>query len=214
MGGKRVVVVGAGDTGRTALEIVRALNRDGAGLEILGFLDDDTDKRSVLGLPVLGDVGWAARHPELSYVLGVGVPETKRAIVERLGTAAVQFLSLIHPRATVLDSTQVGRGVLVNAGAVVVHDTRLGDFVTINLNATVGHDCILEDFVTVSPGANVAGRVHVGTGAVIGPNATVLQDLAVGPWATVGAGTVVIKEVPPRVVVFGNPARVVDRKVD
>ena len=63
-------------------------------------------------------------------------------------------------------------------------------------------------------GANIAGRARVRTGAMIGLNATVLGNITVGPWTTVGAGAVVLKEVPTRAVVFGNPARVVDRKAD
>lgn len=211
---ERVVVIGGGDVGRTALEIIWALKRSGAQNEVQGFLDDDAGKRYVRDLPVLGNVEWAVHHPENSYILALAIPEAKRDIIERLGNSAVKFLTLIHPRATVLDSVHVGRGVMVNAGAVVVHDARLGDFVSVNLNATVGHDCVLDEFVTVNPGANIAGRVHLGRGVMIGLNASVLQNLTVGPWATVGAGAVVVKEVSPHIVVFGNPARVVDRKVD
>lgn len=213
MKSQRIVIVGAGDYGRTALEITRALNEKGSRFEVLGFLDDDAKKTSIAGIPVLGGLGWATKHPEVTYVLAVADPEAKRVIVDQLGKDAT-FVGLIHPRAMILDSVQVGRGVMVSAGALVVHDARLGDFVLVNLNATIGHDCVLEEFVTVSPGANIAGRVRVQAGGFIGLNATVLENLTIGGWATVGAGAVVLKDVPTEAVVFGNPARVVDRKVN
>ena len=46
-------------------------------------------------------------------------------------------------------------------------------------------------------------------GASIGSGATILANLTVGEQAIVGAGSVVTKDVPPRAIVAGNPARVI-----
>ncbi len=45
-------------------------------------------------------------------------------------------------------------------------------------------------------------------GASIGSGATLLCGITVGEYAIVGAGSVVTRDVPPRAVVAGNPARV------
>jgi len=45
-------------------------------------------------------------------------------------------------------------------------------------------------------------------GARIGVNATLLPGITVGEDSLVGAGAVVTRDVPPRSVVVGNPARV------
>ena len=45
-------------------------------------------------------------------------------------------------------------------------------------------------------------------GASIGANATVICGHTIGEYAFVGAGAVVTRDVPPRAVVYGNPARV------
>ena len=49
-------------------------------------------------------------------------------------------------------------------------------------------------------------------GASIGSNATILCGITVGEGAIVGAGSVVTKDVPPRTIVAGNPAKVI-RKI-
>jgi acetyltransferase-like isoleucine patch superfamily enzyme len=49
----------------------------------------------------------------------------------------------------------------------------------------------------------------VARGASIGSGATLLPGVTVGREAIVGAGAVVTRDVPPRAVVVGNPARVV-----
>jgi acetyltransferase-like isoleucine patch superfamily enzyme len=44
-----------------------------------------------------------------------------------------------------------------------------------------------------------------------GANSTILPGIEIGKDAVVGAGAVVTKDVPPRTVVAGNPARVLRR---
>ena len=46
-------------------------------------------------------------------------------------------------------------------------------------------------------------------GAKIGANTTILPGVVIGEDALVGAGSVVVKDVPPRAVVAGNPARII-----
>lgn len=48
-------------------------------------------------------------------------------------------------------------------------------------------------------------------GASIGSGATILSNLTIGENAIVGAGSVVTKDVPPDVIVAGNPARLLRR---
>ena len=52
----------------------------------------------------------------------------------------------------------------------------------------------------------VPTRVH--KGASIGSGATILCGVTIGEGALVGAGSVVTRDVPPRAVVAGNPAKV------
>ena len=49
-------------------------------------------------------------------------------------------------------------------------------------------------------------------GASIGSNATILCGITVGEEAIVGAGSMVTKDVPPGVVVAGNPAQILRKR--
>jgi acetyltransferase-like isoleucine patch superfamily enzyme len=51
--------------------------------------------------------------------------------------------------------------------------------------------------------------VVIERGAFIGVHAVILPGVRVGEGAAVGAGAVVTRDVPPRTIVAGNPARVV-----
>lgn len=50
-------------------------------------------------------------------------------------------------------------------------------------------------------------RTVVSKGASIGSGATILSNVTIGERAIVGAGSVVTKDVPPSVIVVGNPAK-------
>jgi acetyltransferase-like isoleucine patch superfamily enzyme len=50
-------------------------------------------------------------------------------------------------------------------------------------------------------------------GASIGSGSTILCNVTIGEGAIVGAGSVVTKDVPPRTIVAGNPAKVL-RKIE
>jgi acetyltransferase-like isoleucine patch superfamily enzyme len=54
-----------------------------------------------------------------------------------------------------------------------------------------------------------AAPIVVGRNVWIGAGATVLQGVTIGDDAVVAAGAVVTRDVPPRVLVAGVPARVV-----
>lgn len=49
--------------------------------------------------------------------------------------------------------------------------------------------------------------------ASIGSNATILCGVTIGEGSLVGAGAVVTKDVPPNVIVAGNPARVLRERI-
>ena len=51
-------------------------------------------------------------------------------------------------------------------------------------------------------------QTTVKKGASIGSGATILANITIGEHAIVGAGSVVTKDVPPRSIVAGNPARI------
>jgi hypothetical protein len=51
--------------------------------------------------------------------------------------------------------------------------------------------------------------VHIGNNVWVGDHATVLKGVSIGDNSIVAACSVVTKDVPPNVIVAGNPARIV-----
>ena len=74
------------------------------------------------------------------------------------------------------------------------------------LHGDPGKPTILEDYVTVGHRA-VIHSAYIEQGCLIGIGAIVLDGVRVGAGSIVGAGSVVTKDVPPRSLVVGVPAK-------
>ena len=61
-------------------------------------------------------------------------------------------------------------------------------------------------------GSHVAGICRLEHGVTIGAGATVIDSLTIGRNSVIGAGSVVTKDIPPDVVAYGAPARVIRKK--
>ena len=112
---------------------------------------------------------------------------------------------------------------MVGRGATVENDTRIGARVRIQAEAYVTAYCELEDDVFIAPcvvttNDNFMGRTErrralmkgavIRRGARVGGAAILLPGVEIGEDAFVGAGAIVLRDVPPRTVVVGQPARV------
>ena len=120
----------------------------------------------------------------------------------------------------------LGDWVFVNSGATFMDSApiTIGHRAAIGPNVqfvTATHPVRPEDrFTDGDPGAmppftvhNIAKPITIGSHAWIGAGATILPGVTIGKGAVVGAGAVVTKDVPDRMIVAGNPARVI-RSVD
>lgn len=122
------------------------------------------------------------------------------------------------------DSTKIGA------------DTTIGSFVDIGKNVTIGKKCNIQAHVTISNGCILGNDVFIAPnssllndkypkstflnppvikdGAAIGGGVTILPNVTVGEKAVVGGGSVVSKDVKPKTVVAGSPAKFVMNLAD
>jgi sugar O-acyltransferase (sialic acid O-acetyltransferase NeuD family) len=204
------VVVGAGGHARVVADILRL-----TGHAISGFVDEvNTDRwgSEFEGVRILGGLDQLAvqltRGVRRAFI-AVGDCNARLRLAEVATDAGLGMPVLRHPKSIVASGVTLGSGSLVVAGAIVNPGARLGEQVIVNTAASIDHDCQIEDGVHVCPGARLAGGVFVGRGAWIGIGAILKEGLRIGAGSTIGAGSVVLEDVPPGVVAFGSPAKIV-----
>lgn len=85
--------------------------------------------------------------------------------------------------------------------------TRLGDDNWIMAYVHLAHDCQVTSHTVIANGTQLGGHVHVGEFAILGGLTAVHQFCHIGAHSITGAGTVVLQDIPPFIMVSGNPAR-------
>ncbi|MHC8411815.1 acyltransferase [Pseudomonas sp. Hz4] len=106
----------------------------------------------------------------------------------------------------------VGKGVWINLGCNITDPTlvRLGNNIALSDCTLFGHDGIV-GLLDVRFGTKLdsVGPIDIRDNCFIGYGAIIMPRVTIGPDSIVAAGAVVVKDVPPGVVVGGNPAKVI-----
>ncbi len=202
-----ILIIGAGGHGKVVADAILL-----KGGHLAGFLDDHagTIGTTVMGLPVLGkSEEWQRLRPS-GLIVAIGDNGLRQSMVDKVesGAHSPPWTSVIHPRAVVSSSAEIGAGTVIMAGTVINPETHIGRHTIINTSATVDHDCAIGDYTHIAPGAHLAGSITVGDHVVIGVGASILPGCHIGSNAIVGAGAVVLGDVAPGVTVIGVPARI------
>jgi len=160
-----------------------------------------------------GDVG--------ALELGARVSVGAGAVV--FAGASIAAEAILGDQTFVRERTSIGEGSVIGRGSVVDNDVTIGARVRVQTNVYLTAFTLVEDDVFVGPctmttnddtmarhrpemairGATLRRACRVGGGAVLTPG------VEIGEEAFVAAGAVVTRDVPPRAVVMGVPARVV-----
>lgn len=140
----------------------------------------------------------------------------------RLGEGVRMYAFVNLYGCTIGDHTSVGtfveiqKGVVIGARCKIQSHTFICEGVTIEDEVFVGHNV---NFINDTyPRATASGALQteadwavvstlVKRGASLGTGSTILGGVTIGEGAIVGAGSVVTKDVAPRTIVAGNPAR-------
>jgi acetyltransferase-like isoleucine patch superfamily enzyme len=171
--------------------------------------------------PTLSPRSTAKREPLAPTAIGDGTIVSTGAIVFAGSTIGSRVI--LGDQSCVRERVEIGDDVVLGRGSYVENDTTIGAMTKIQADAYITAYSTLEEHVFIAPcvvttNDNWMGRTEqrfgnvkgptIRRGARIGGGAILCPAVEIGEEAFVGAGAVVTKDVPPRTVVVGNPARV------
>jgi acetyltransferase-like isoleucine patch superfamily enzyme len=138
---------------------------------------------------------------------------------------------IYHPDLVNLYGCEIGDGTKIGAFVEIQKNAFVGANVKIQAFAFIPEGVTIGDGVFIGPHATFTNDVYprainpdgslqeaedwqviptiVEKGASIGANATILCGITISEFAMIGAGAVVTKDVPPRKLVVGSPARII-----
>lgn len=143
---------------------------------------------------------------------------------------------IFQPDLVNLYGCEIGDNCKIGAFVEIRKDVKIGNNVKIQAFAFIPEGVTIEDGVFIGPhvcfindkyprAINRDGSLKtaedwettktiVKKRAAIGSNSTILCGVTIGEHAMVGAGSVVTKDVPTKVLVIGNPAKIVKKNID
>ena len=153
-------------------------------------------------------------------IVGAGAI-VRRGTIIYAGTTIGDHLETGH-HVIIREQNTIGHDFRIWSNSIVDYGCRIGNNVKVHSQVYIAQYTEIDDDVFLAPGVTVANDPHPGCrlspqcmrgptiqrGAQIGANVTLLPFITIGEYALVGAGSVVTRDVPPRAVVRGNPARV------
>ncbi|WP_198003725.1 acyltransferase [Methanococcoides burtonii] len=121
------------------------------------------------------------------------------------------------------ENNKIGNDVSIGTHSIVERENTIGNNVRIHSNCFVPEFVIIDDDVWIGPSTTIlnvlhppcprfedcAKSVHIKKGAKIGGNVTIGPRVSIGERSFIGMGSVVTKDIPDRVLAYGNPAKVI-----
>lgn len=108
----------------------------------------------------------------------------------------------IGDRNTIRENATINRGTADGGGI-----TKVGNDNWLMAYIHIAHDCIIGDHTIFSNAASLAGHVRIDNYAILGGFTLVHQFCTIGAHAFCGMGSAINKDVPPYIMVNGNPVQ-------
>lgn len=106
------------------------------------------------------------------------------------------------------DRNRIREYVTINRATEEGEATVIGNDNLLMAYSHVGHNCVIDNEVVIANSVAIAGHVHIESMAIISGVLGIHQFVHIGSMSMVGGMSRISRDVPPYMMVEGNPARV------
>lgn len=202
----KIAIIGAGEQGRQALQILFAQNI----FSVVGFYDDfakdEFEKYEILGK--ISDVKNHYSKSIFDYIfiaIGYKHLKFKESLMKEIKN--IPLASIIHPTAFIENSATIETGCLIYPNAYIGPNTTIKSCSIINIGCILSHDIQIGTCSFLSVGATIGGFSRIGNRSFIGIGTTIIDHIQIADDITVGAGSVVVKNLSEKGLYLGIPAK-------
>ncbi len=153
----KLLIIGAGGHGKVVKEIAEALGT----YEEINFIDDNMAATQAIAR--IRDLESFVGKCE-DCIIALGNNHLRSGLYGHIEELGFNIPTLIHPRAYVAPSAEIGSGTVVEANAVVSSNSVIGKGCILSVGAIVDHNAVVDDFAHIDCGAVVMADARVSRG--------------------------------------------------
>lgn len=212
---ENIIVIGASGHAKVITDIIEKNGH----YKIFGFIDSFKNiGTNILGYRVIGNENHISYLMEkkgiTKGIIAIGDNWSRKEMFKRIKALnhSFDFISAIHPSASISNYSTIGKGVAVMAGTVINAEAEVGDFSIINTKASLGHESVMEEFSSLSSGVIVGGNVTIGKFTALSIGTTIVNNITIGKHTVIGAGSLVTRNIGDFQVAYGFPAKFIQKR--
>lgn len=217
----KIIIIGGKGSAVVVAEQVYSSQIAIGNVEFLGFAFDDKNfYPEINGFPILGGTkdiySKYEKYDDVKFIFEIYRPDLIReriALRDSYGIPRERWANFIHHSVFFARSVRMGVGNVVLANSVINPNVVLGDFNTIQSNVLIGHDTKIGNSTFIAGHCAIGSNNSIGDGCFLGLNTSVNNYTEIGDYVFCGMASNVIKSVPDGTMVYGNPAKQVERKI-
>lgn len=166
---------------------------------------------SLYGIPVVPFEDLKELYPMDEYkLISIGSDtKNKIALYNKAKEAGYSLANYISPGAILDDMPEMGDNNIIMANAVVGFGGKMGSNNTIRQNVYLGHEFKMGDHNTLTASVTLGGLSVIGDANYFGLNSTGRDKNTYGDYNIIGMGAVVVKSIGSKMIVGGNPAKLI-----
>jgi sugar O-acyltransferase (sialic acid O-acetyltransferase NeuD family) len=212
---RELLIYGAGGAGRDLDFFLSVDKNPKTAWKIIGFIDDTQELQGkiIYGLPVLGGFEYLENYSGNLVVSIVDKPAVRRNLILKIKqNKNIRFPVVFNSASLVSPYAKWGEGCIITGPyAAISPGVKLGEFVYLCGGNNLEPDVTIGDYSTVFPGVILGSGVSIGSECLVGSGAIILPNIKIGRGTIIGSSSLVAEDVPPNVVVAGNPAKIIKK---
>lgn len=217
----KIIIIGGRGSAVVIGEQIYDAQLKGAPYEFLGYaFDDETLGKEVNGYPIHCKTYEArdkfSKFEDIKFIYQMWRPDLIQERINLLSSFRIpddKFAIFIHPNAVVTKSVILGPGCSVCANTVINPNAVIGKHCTFQSNCVFGHDTVMGDYNFVASLTGIGSNNVIGNSNFFGHSSSLNNKITIGDLCFIGMAANVIKSVESGLMVIGNPAKPVEKKI-
>lgn len=213
---KNVVIIGASGHGSVVLDCILKEGK----YNVIGFVDNiKKEGRYHCGYKILGNE-YNLPHLVDKYnlhggIIAIGDNWVRKKVFDKITQIVpnFNFISTVHPDASIGLGVSMGKGTVIMPGAHVNVNCKIGDFCIVNTNSSIDHDGEMGQYASIAPGCCAGGNVSLGAFSAICLGTNVIENITIAEQTIIGAGSLVVSDIEDHVVAYGSPAKIIRQRI-